>query len=74
MELLTPDTGLLIWTLLSLTSLVLFVVALINLLRNHHWPNTTTKLIWAMGIIFIPTIGPVLYLTIGRNQKESTTQ
>lgn len=68
MELLTPDIGLLIWTLLSLASLGLFVIALIGLVRNKHWPDTTTKLMWTMLIIFVPTIGPILYLAIGRKQ------
>jgi len=74
MELLTPDKGLLIWTLLTLTSLALFVLALICLLRKTSWPDITTKLIWALVIIFVPTIGPILYLTIGRRQKNSTTK
>ena len=74
MEILTPNIGLLIWTLLSLASLVLFVIALIGLVRSNNWTDPTTKLIWALIIIFVPTIGPILYLTIGRRQKGWTTQ
>jgi len=74
MELITMDIGLLIWTLLSLSSFVLFLIALIGLLRNRHWPDTTTKLMWAIIIIFVPTIGPVLYLIIGKKQNRVSTQ
>jgi len=73
MEILTPDIGLLIWTLLSLTSFVFFMIALIGLLRNRYWPDTTTKLMWAIIIIFVPTIGLVLYLIIGKKQNRATT-
>ncbi len=73
MELLTPDTGLLIWTLLPLTSLALFVLALIGLLRKTSWPDTTTK-IWALVIIFVPSIGPILYLIIERRQKMASVE
>jgi hypothetical protein len=48
--------------------LVLWLWALIDLLRSN-FSDSTTKLIWAVVIIFIPLLGALLYLLIGRNQK-----
>ncbi|MBJ6120149.1 PLDc N-terminal domain-containing protein [Pontibacter sp. BT310] len=48
--------------------LVLWLWALIDLLRSNFSDNIT-KLIWAVVIIFIPLLGALLYLLIGRNQK-----
>ncbi|WP_162428515.1 PLD nuclease N-terminal domain-containing protein [Pontibacter pudoricolor] len=48
--------------------LVLWLWALIDLLRGN-FSDSTTKLIWAVVIIFIPILGSLLYLLIGRNQK-----
>jgi hypothetical protein len=48
--------------------LVLWLWALIDLLRSN-FSDSITKLIWAVVIIFIPLLGALLYLLIGRNQK-----
>ena len=47
---------------------LLWIWAIIDLLRST-FPNDTNKLIWALVIIFIPFIGSILYLVVGRNQK-----
>ncbi|MEO6723587.1 MAG: PLDc N-terminal domain-containing protein [Ferruginibacter sp.] len=69
MELLTPELGLLVWTLLSFLSLVLLVIALIMFLRTNY-PNPITKLVWTLVIMFVPTIGPILFLAIGRQRSH----
>jgi DMSO reductase anchor subunit len=70
MDLLQPSSGLLIWTILCILSLVLFIVALISLLRNEQM-HRTTKLMWAIIIIFVPLIGSILFFTIGRSEKRT---
>lgn len=42
--------------------------ALIDLLRSN-FTDSITKLIWLIMIIFVPVLGAVLYLLIGRKQK-----
>ncbi len=69
MDLFQPSSGLLIWTILCILSLVLFVVALILLLSNQQM-HRTTKLMWAIIIIFVPLIGSVLFFTIGKSEKS----
>jgi glucan phosphoethanolaminetransferase (alkaline phosphatase superfamily) len=47
---------------------VLWIWAIVDLLRST-FSSETNKLIWALVIVFIPFIGSILYLVIGRNQK-----
>jgi hypothetical protein len=67
MEILAPDLGLLLWSLLALVSLALMPIALIILLRNNN-ADKITKMIWVIVIVFVPTFGPLIYLVIGRKQ------
>jgi hypothetical protein len=68
MELLLPSAGLIIVTILSCAPLALMVIALVNVLRSD-FKDSTSKLIWVVGILFMPLIGSILYLWIGRKQR-----
>lgn len=46
----------------------LWLWALIDLLSSD-FRDSTTKLIWVVIIIFLPVLGALLYLLIGRGQK-----
>ena len=72
MDLLLPHTGLIIWTILSILSVIFLAVALFSVLRST-FKDSTVKLMWVLVIVFVPFIGPVLYLTIGRKQKLQIT-
>ena len=52
----------------GLLPFLLLLWALIDLLRSN-FKNSTEKLVWAVVIIFVPVLGPLLYLLIGRSQK-----
>ena len=51
---------------LALVQFVLTVAALI-----HIWAKSTkevsTKVIWTLIVLFVSTLGPIAYLTFGRN-------
>jgi hypothetical protein len=47
----------------------LMVVALIDLEREDRRVRGDSKLIWALVIVFVNVIGPILYLTIGREES-----
>ncbi|MBJ6120150.1 PLDc_N domain-containing protein [Pontibacter sp. BT310] len=49
----------------------LWLGALIDLLRSN-FADSITKLIWLVVIVFIPVLGAILYLFIGRKQKVNT--
>lgn len=54
---------------LILLELVLLVVALVDLVRR---PKVTggNKVIWLIVILFISTLGPIIYLIFGRKEGK----
>jgi len=54
--------------LLMICMLVYFLIAAIDILKNR-FVSDIEKLIWILVVIFVPLIGPTLYLVIGRKQK-----
>ncbi len=71
MELYSPGIGLLIWTFLTLLSFVLGIIALISLARTRQLDGVT-KLFWAVLVIFVPTLGPILYFINCNRNKRNT--
>lgn len=47
---------------------LLWLWAIVNLLKSD-FSSSAVKIIWALLIIFIPPVGVLLYLIIGRGQK-----
>ena len=52
--------------ILGLLALALWIWALIDAIGNTRLEGMT-RLIWVLVIIFVPVLGPILYLIIGRN-------
>jgi len=48
-----------------------FVMAFIDILRSDFSGNN--KIVWLLAVIFVPLIGAVAYLIIGRKQKINTS-
>ena len=65
------DTGTLIAVLLPLIILqvVLLVAALYDLTRPNRRVRGDSKVVWALIIIFVATIGPILYFLAGREPE-----
>ena len=70
MELLLPKLGMLVWTFLIIIPFCLFLIAIIDILRNQ-FKRENTKLIWILVVLFIPFLGSVLYFLIGRKERFS---
>lgn len=51
--------------------LALWLWAIIDLIKSN-FSNSTNKLIWALIIIFVPFVGSILYLVMGRKQRASS--
>ena len=49
--------------------LVLIVIALRDLLRPERKVRGDSKLMWGLIIVFISLLGPILYLTVGRQEE-----
>lgn len=63
-----PDYLILISPLFFLCTFILFLIAVIDVLKNK-FETATDKLTWFLVVILIPVIGPILYFSIGRKQK-----
>ena len=65
------DTGTVIAILLPLIilQLVLLVAALYDLTRPHRRVKGDSKVVWALIVIFVSTIGPILYFLVGREPE-----
>lgn len=51
-----------------LIPMILWFWALIDVLRSD-FRDSTTKIVWLIAIIFVPFLGALLYLVIGRRQR-----
>ncbi len=51
-----------------LVPVVLWAWAIIDLVSDN-FENSINKLVWLLVILFVPVIGCILYLIIGRGQK-----
>lgn len=67
MELVTPELGTFIWSTLILLIMILPLICLISILKNEF--KNQNKLIWVIVVIFLPFLGPLLYLIMGRSQR-----
>jgi hypothetical protein len=54
---------------LIVLQLVLLVVALYDLTRPNRRVRGDSKVVWALIIIFVSTIGPILYFLAGREPE-----
>lgn len=69
MRLLTPEPGLFVWTILSGCHLLLMFAALLHLLFRKNI-GRKESLSWAVIVVFIPLIGPLLYFKASRQIKQ----
>ena len=65
------DTGALVAVLapLIILQVVLLVAALYDLTRPNRRVRGDSKVVWALIIIFVTTIGPILYFLAGREPE-----
>lgn len=48
-----------------------FIIAFIDILKSDFSGNN--KIVWLLAVIFVPFIGAIAYLIIGRKQKINTS-
>jgi cytochrome bd-type quinol oxidase subunit 1 len=53
--------------LVSGALIALVVVAIISLSRDRHY-TAAQRLLWLLVILAAPVLGPILWLTVGRNR------
>ncbi len=67
MELVSAGIGLTLWIVISLFALILPIICLVSILKNDFKNND--KLIWIIVVIFLPILGSITYLFIGRKKR-----
>ncbi len=73
MNFIIPELGILT---LILVGPLLTIIALIDLLRRpaSAWTRSgENQAVWALVVVFLALIGPILYLTIARRKLGSAT-
>lgn len=68
MELMVPGWGLIIFSVLTLVVLLLWVIALWDVLRSQ-FASANDKLIWVLVVLFAPVVGILFYFLAGRKNK-----
>ena len=63
---LIPSAYDIVWAAASVALLALMIIALISIARRAKNLTTTQSLIWTVLVIFIPALGPLAWLFIGR--------
>jgi len=51
--------------LISLAVIVLDVIVILDILRSNK--DNEKKILWIIAVVFLPILGPILYLVMGRN-------
>ena len=67
----TSTSTLLLLLPIALIEIGLLVYALVDLLKPERRVLGGSKLLWALVIVLINVIGPLLYLVVGRREAES---
>jgi hypothetical protein len=52
---------------LIILQLILLVTAIVHLVKNDRL-SQSNKIIWALVIVFVNIIGPIIYLIFGRKE------
>jgi uncharacterized membrane protein YhaH (DUF805 family) len=60
-----------VWSVIAIVVFALMVTALVLLARNARRLTATQALVWTLLIIFVPVIGPVSWMAIGRRTADS---
>lgn len=57
-----------VWQVFAGISLALFILSFVLILVNKKLPNRE-KILWLLGALLLPILGPILFLTLGRHGK-----
>ena len=68
MDIEIPQPVLIIWQIFAGISLLLFIISFIFILINKKLRDNE-KILWLLGTVLLPVLGPILFLTLGRHGK-----
>jgi uncharacterized membrane protein YhaH (DUF805 family) len=62
------------WTIISILLIALVIVALVSIARTAKRLTSAQALIWTLVTIFVPVVGPIAWLSIGRRSGLAPAQ
>ena len=68
MEFLSPGLGLITWQLIGLLTIVLYIVAVFDIIRSQ-FQNNTHQLLWLVIVLIAPFLGAFAYFFLGGRYK-----
>ncbi|QEC55217.1 PLDc N-terminal domain-containing protein [Flavisolibacter ginsenosidimutans] len=68
MKMLAPESGLVVWTAVSVLILLLMIAGLIHLLLNERI-GRKESVAWILAIVFVPVFGSLVYFKYSRQHK-----
>lgn len=68
MDLIVPGYGIILWQFLGLLVIGLWVYAIFDCIRSE-FVEANQKLIWIILIVFVPVLGPFMYLGLSKRGK-----
>jgi len=57
-----------LWQIFAGISLALFIISFVFIFTNKVL-NDKEKILWLLGTVLLPILGPILFLTVGRHGK-----
>lgn len=69
MALVTPGIGLVFWQTVLMAVIPMFLIAWIMILATNRL-DATQKLVWLLGTMFLPLIGPLLFFVKYKSFKK----
>ncbi len=63
---LVPASYDIVWSIVFIVGLALTIAALVSIARRAKPLTATHALVWTLLAIFVPLLGPIAWLTIGR--------
>lgn len=62
------------WSVGTVAILIMLVVALISIGRRSKLLSATQALIWTLLVIFLPLVGPLAWLAVGRRTASALAE
>lgn len=62
------------WSLIAFVTFALTVVAIVSLMRVARLMMTTQALVWVVVVLFVPILGPLSWLFVGRRSVSASSE
>jgi len=71
---LVPATYDIVWAVVTVAAFTLMLIALVSIARASKRLTSVIALSWTLVALFVPVVGPVAWLAIGRRASDPAAQ